>query len=341
MDHVENVLHVKIGVILMLAKVRSIKTSSETIDTPLLVPAFSSRADPYIQRILKFVKEFIAGPILISAYDVYYKRSLKDITFPEMIFLDSGGYEHSKDFDISEVYYLKDKPKKWNLKLYSEVLNFWPHNILTIAICYDYNKKGMSINKQISSAKNFFKGKSYFLSDILLKPENKESEIIEVDSVINQIDSLKDFDIIGFTEKEIGDSVLDRMTNIAKLRIAMGKANMNKPIHIFGSLDPISAPLYFVSGADVFDSLTWIRFSYFKGMTIYKNNYAVLKQYLEYKTDRLIFQYYVDNINSLESLQMQMKKYISTSGNFEVFELNSIPIERAYQALRTRIEEEL
>ena len=325
----------------MLAKVRFIKTSSETINTPLLVPAFSSKADPYIQRILKFMTEFIVGPILISAYDVYYKRSIKNTTYPNAIFLDSGGYEHSKDFDISEVYYFKDEPKKWNIKLYREVLNFWPHNIPTIAICYDYNKKGMSINEQISSAKHFFKGESFFLSDILLKPENKELGIIEVDSVINQIDSLKDFDIIGFTEKEIGDSVLDRMTNIAKLRIAMGKANMNKPIHIFGSLDPISAPLYFVSGADIFDSLTWIRFSYFKGMTIYQNNYAVLKQYLEYKTDRLIYQYYVDNINSLGSLQMQMKKYMSTGGNFEVFELNSNPIERAYQALKSKIEGEL
>jgi hypothetical protein len=336
---VKNVLHVKIGVILMLAEVRFIKT--ETIKTPLLVPAFSSRADPYIQTILKFSRPYIVDPILISAYDVYYKRSLKNITCPNAIFLDSGGYECSKRFDISEVYYLKDKPKKWNIKLYGEVLiNIWPHNIPTIAICYDYNKKGMSINKQINSAKNFFKGKSYFLSDILLKPEDKKLGIIEVDSVINQIDSLRDFDVIGFTEKEIGDSVLDRMTNIAKLRIAMGKANMNKPIHIFGSLDPISAPLYFISGADIFDSLTWIRFSYFKGMTIYKNNYAVLKQYLEYKTDRLIFQYYVDNINSLESLQMQMKKYISTDGNFEVFELNNKPIERAYQALKSKIEGE-
>ncbi len=324
----------------MLAKVRSIKTSYETITTPLLVPAFSSKADPHIQRILKFMKEFIVGPILVSAYDVYYKKSIKDTTYPNAIFLDSGGYECSKNFDISEFYYLKSKPKKWNIKLYSEVLNFWPHNIPTIAICYDYNKEGMSINEQISSARNFFKGNPYFLSDILLKPENKELGIIEVDSLINQINSLKDFDIIGFTEKEIGDSLLDRMTNIAKIRIAMGKANMNKPIHIFGSLDPISAPLYFVSGADIFDSLTWIRFSYFKGMAIYKNNYAVLKQYLEYKTDRLIYQCYVDNINSLESLQMQMKKYISTDGNFEVFELNNKPIERAYQALKSKIEGE-
>lgn len=325
----------------MLAEVRFIEI--ETIETPLLVPAFSSRADPHIQTILKFVKPYIVDPILISAYDVYYKRSLKNITCPNAIFLDSGGYECSKRFDISEVYYLKDKPKKWNIKLYGEVLiNIWPHNIPTIAICYDYNKKGMSINEQISSAKNFFKGKFYFLNDILLKPENKEElAIIEIDSVIKEMDSLRDFDIIGFTEKEIGNTFLDRMNNIAKLRIAMRKANINKPIHIFGSLDPISAPLYFISGADIFDSLTWIRFSYFKGMTIYQNNYTVLKQYLEYKTDRLISQYYVDNINSLKSLQMQMKKYISTGGNFEVFESNSDPIKRAYQALKTRMRGEL
>ena len=325
----------------MLAEVRFIEI--ETIETPLLVPAFSSRADPHIQTILKFAKPYIVDPILISAYDVYYKRSLKNITCPDAIFLDSGGYECSKRFDISEVYYLKDKPKKWNIKLYGEVLiNIWPHNIPTIAICYDYNKKGMSINEQISSAKNFFKGKFYFLNDILLKPENKEElAIIEIDSVIKEMDSLRDFDIIGFTEKEIGNTFLDRMNNIAKLRNAMRKANINKPIHIFGSLDPISAPLYFISGADIFDSLTWIRFSYFKGMTIYQNNYTVLKQYLEYKTDRLISQYYVDNINSLKSLQMQMKKYISTGGNFEVFESNSDPIKRAYQALKTRIGGEL
>ena len=122
----------------MLAEVRFIEI--DTIETPLLVPAFSSRADPHIQTILKFAKPYIVDPILISAYDVYYKRSLKNITCPDAIFLDSGGYECSKRFDISEVYYLKDKPKKWNIKLYGEVLNFWPHNIPTIAICYDYNK---------------------------------------------------------------------------------------------------------------------------------------------------------------------------------------------------------
>ena len=325
----------------MLAKVRSIKTSSETITTPLLVLAFSSKADPYIQRILKFMKEFIAGPILISAYDVYYKKSIKDITFPEMIFLDSGGYECIKDLCYSQVYYSKDKPKKWNIKLYGEVLNSWPRKISTIAISYDHYRSRKTITEQISEAKNFFMKRTYFLSDILLKPGKKRLGIIEVDSVINQIDSLKDFDIIGFTEKEIGDSVLDRMTNIAKLRIAMDKANMNKPIHIFGSLDPISAPLYFISGADIFDSLTWIRFSYFNGMAIYKNNYAVLKQPLNYKTQRLISQSYVDNINTLKFLQMQMKKYISTDGNFEAFELNSNHIERAYQALKTRIRGEL
>jgi len=325
----------------MLAKIRFIKTSSETITTPLLVPAFSSRADPHIERILKFTKEFITEPILISAYDVYYKRSIKDITFPEMIFLDSGGYECIKDLCYSQVYYSKDNPKKWNIKLYSKVLDSWPRKISTIAISYDYFRKKRTITEQINKAKNFFKKRTYFSSDILLKPEKNMLGIIEVDSFINQIDSLKDFDIIGFTEKEVGDSVLDRMTNIAKFRIAMDKANINKPIHIFGSLDPISAPLYFISGADIFDSLTWIRFSYFNGMAIYKNNYAVIKQPLEYKTGRLIFQSYVDNINSLKFLQMQMKKYISTGGDFKVFESNSNFIERAYQALKTRMREEL
>ncbi len=49
------------------------------------------------------------------------------------------------------------------------------------------------------------------------------------------------------------------MQNIAKLRKALDKAGLNIPLHVFGSLDTVTTPLYFLAGADIFDGLTWLR----------------------------------------------------------------------------------
>lgn len=83
------------------------------------------------------------------------------------------------------------------------------------------------------------------------------------------------FHALGVTEKELGGNFKERMINIARIRKALNGVGLeNMPIHIFGSLDTVSTPLYFVAGADIFDGLTWLRFAYYKGMTIYRQNYA-------------------------------------------------------------------
>jgi hypothetical protein len=66
------------------------------------------------------------------------------------------------------------------------------------------------------------------------------------------------------------------MQNIAKLRNALTKAGIDIPIHVFGSLDSVTTPLYFLAGADVFDGLTWLRFAFHEGQTLYKQNYGAL-----------------------------------------------------------------
>ena len=62
-------------------------------ETPLLLPSFSSKGFPQIAEIMDFISAFITSPILISAYDLHYKNVPKKITFSELLFLDSGGYE--------------------------------------------------------------------------------------------------------------------------------------------------------------------------------------------------------------------------------------------------------
>jgi len=102
------------------------------------------------------------------------------------------------------------------------------------------------------------KGKTGVLREILLKPETTNQRFLQVPAIVENIRALADFDIIGLTEKEVGSSIFDRMQNIATIRLALDKAGMEIPIHVFGSLDTITTPMYFLAGADIFDGLTWL-----------------------------------------------------------------------------------
>jgi len=66
------------------------------------------------------------------------------------------------------------------------------------------------------------------------------------------------------------------MINLYYIRKELDKIGLNLPIHVFGSLDPITSILYFLVGAEIFDGLTWLKYSYFYGAAIYIANYGVL-----------------------------------------------------------------
>ncbi|MDW3181367.1 hypothetical protein [Roseobacter sp.] len=67
------------------------------------------------------------------------------------------------------------------------------------------------------------------------------------------------------TEKEIGASTKDRLTFLAAFRDLLDEAGMETAIHVFGGLDPLMTPLYFLAGADVFDGLSWLGYAFKMG----------------------------------------------------------------------------
>jgi hypothetical protein len=46
------------------------------------------------------MEEYISDEVLVSAYDLHYKQLEPGFDFASLIFLDSGGYEASKDAEI-------------------------------------------------------------------------------------------------------------------------------------------------------------------------------------------------------------------------------------------------
>ena len=110
-----NACHARIGRSCLLARERIVfHNGAEIFRTPLLVPSFSSKGFPEMKEIIALMREFITGAVLVSAYDEYYGNlTSQKLTFPSVIFLDSGGYEARVEHDLSESYGQDYKPNKW------------------------------------------------------------------------------------------------------------------------------------------------------------------------------------------------------------------------------------
>lgn len=309
--------------------------------TPILLPSFSSKGFPELKRIMKHLDEYISGPILISAYDICH-HSIKRIPFsPELLFIDSGGYECSKTTDFIESDRYSYKRKKWNKKLYYETIKDVLIRDKKNKVIISYDRR-LPIEEQIESANEMFtelsKIKNGFLKEIILKPMKgrKNDQYILVDDVLCNIEKLTSFDIIGFTEKELGESLLKIMLNICKISQVLSRNKMKQLIHIFGSLDPIATPLYFMCGADIFDGLTWLRYSFYKGNTIYQQNYWFEKCPIDSESFALRLRSFIDNFAFLRNLYFQMRNF-KESGSFDNFQYHSELFKKTWNTVETHL----
>lgn len=324
----------------MLQRCSKIKhPGGDILETPLLVPSFSSKGFRYkkvgrkitseVTGFLKSTSQTLTESVLFSAYDIHKgfipRLTTKGIScFPQFTFIDSGGYETSEGYDLSEVFkYPVSADKKWNIKQYQKVLKNWPQaRFPSIMISYDHGQdKPRKINRQISTAKTFFNPYKDFLHDFLIKPSEK-NELLDIQEIISNVSLLSGFDIIGLTEKELGNSISERVKNIVLIRTALDKVDNPAPLHIFGSLDPITSVVYFLAGAEIFDGLTWLRFGYQNGQAVYQHNYSALKHGIQ-ETDIVSRDLsFAHNLVYLRSLQSEMKRFASTK-DFNVFSHNA------------------
>jgi hypothetical protein len=224
--------------------------------------------------------------------------------------MDSGGYEASIDVDLSDPGKKLHRPRRWTLDRHKAVLRKWSYNPATVVISFDSPTARTDIAGQITRARRLFAEFPRGSSEILFKTENSRQRFLNIDVIIEHVHELANFDIVGLTEKDLGESTLDRMFRIAKLRKALGAAGLETPIHVFGSLDAISTPLYFFAGADIFDGLTWLRYAFQDGETVYKHNYGATVLGIELEDFRVNAKVWGDNYYYLLHLKQDMCKYL-------------------------------
>ena len=156
--------------------------------------------------------------------------------------------------------------------------------------------------------------------------------------MLHAIVELAKFDVIAFTEKELGPSIFDRMLAIARVRMALHQNGFATPIHVFGSLDPISTPLYFLSGADYFDGLTWLRYAYWKGYAVYRQNFGAAELNLDLRMAQMNNQVSIRNFTYLQQLQTEMRQFLNND-DFDSFKYHGALFSRAVTLLREQLGE--
>ena len=334
----------------MLCRTSTIRhtDSGVSMKTPLLIPSFSSKGfarskkdgKSEIGKILATAGEFLTEVFLISAYDIFYEHlpHPSDMSCtPEMIFVDSGGYEISTDCDYSSVIDPVSNPEPWTTENLESVFDKWPDHVPAVFVSFDHPDDRKPFADQVVDARRLFRKRSQQLTLLLLKPETKAQTTLDktINSAVTDAAELGRFDIIGVTEKELGRKMIDRMSQIAKLRMAMDKVGVKIPLHIFGALDPLSVCLYYISGAEIFDGLSWLRYGYMDGLCIYTHNLGVVKYGLHVPDALVRSRTLSGNCYALRSLQQSLLEF-ETTRNFNKFGSHAKLIENAYDSLKTR-----
>ena len=306
--------------------------SGEKFETPLLVPSYSSKGFSLVKtqdgiisecfEVMMVASEFIDESLLVSAYDLYHNLIPKPSEFKsaKINIIDSGGYETSQIYDLSGINKYNHEVKPWDENKLKEVLSEWPEDMNGIMVSYDHGELRHSIEQQVENAQKLFYKHNSLMSDFLIKPETKTQSNIQLQNLIAKPELLNGFNIVGVTEKEIGNSQLDRMVKIALLRCAMDTIGNTSPIHVFGSLDPLNVILYFLAGAEIFDGLTWLKFAYHNGAAIYIQNYSVLSSKYGIETTDISLKrnFWVDNTTFLTKLKYALINF-NAEKNYDYF----------------------
>jgi hypothetical protein len=322
--------------------------------TPLLVPAVSSAGFdevtmddgstmPESAVWLSAVAPFIPKALLISAYDIHYgnlpdcdelRRDFRRSIYSSgrHLFIDSGLYEKVHGPPPQDGQRLD-----WELETYEALVGSLDFGSGAIIVNYDMYAPYAD---QIAAAQRFFAAHDRFSSDLLLKPEER-GQMLDIDAMTGHMKSLRGFHLIGVTEKELGDSLLRKLEALSKLRQRLNEARVGAPIHVFGSLDPVLAPLYQAAGAEVFDGLSWLRFGYVWDASVYKNQVAVLgddQDLTQTKVQRDLTRL-VKNASALGKLNEAMRQFANT-GDWTLFgERIAHRLQSAHRALTTTMGE--
>ena len=331
------------------------------LSTPLLIPSLSSGAlEPMPFQVSperppeitpsSFVHSLsliggIDESLLISAYDIKhglladchsFETGFKQSRYaqPRILLVDSGWYEKNGSPPGSPFAVNLSEPRPWEEKHYKCIIDNFDGDLRPIVVSWDH--VGL-YEEQIRRAQDFFGGRRHLASVLLLKP-SADSRFHNLDKLSREnVADLRAFDIVGVTEREIGESILDRLVNIAKLRRHLDVAGVPSPVHIFGGLDPLLTPLYFAAGAEIFDGLGWLRYAYREGVAMHWTAATLLDGQIRRRSFQAQLSVPLQNLDEINRLSDDLRRFLLRGGDWGVFRRGDI-MRPIFESLQEKLE---
>ena len=347
----------------MNARVRLIELRNGiTIETPTLIPALSSAAmgpipfsnngrnlEPTACSLVhsNSLIDGWDGVLSVSAFDIYSGLLTDSEKFSanflqsryaqhQLIVIDSGEYETKEN---TGNLFSGSSPgnQSWTVDLFIQTIDGLDPNSRALVVNWS-RRNQPTYGRQVQYHQEFFGARRHLASTILLRP--LQSATFHQFNKLNLADAadMRTFDIIGVTEKELGDSVLDRLVALATLRKTLDAARVCSPIHVFGGLDPLYTPLLFAAGAELFDGLGWLRYSYRNGMPFHRAAGPVIDGQVDKRWYFALASAQLRNLDEIRLLAGELQVFAHNNGEWSKIRIGDQYLKSIFERFQAKFE---
>ena len=296
--------------------------SGVEVQTPLLIPSFSSRGFPCVSEIFAQLKGQLYGVCLVSAADLSAGRIPLDVSdAANLVVVDSGRYEAEQAVTESTSCYMPPSIFKWSRSQYHEALRARVNGDANFVVV-NFDQCG-AIEAQFKQADEDFALVPDATKDILIRPEN-QGDLVNVAKLRRYVCELRMYDVIGVAARELGDSLIERCRAIVMLRDILNDSGLATPIHVFGAIRPAEVLAFFFCGADIFDGLGWLKSAFKDGASVHIDEAAFEEHKWNLRDVELTHYERVHNLRTLYRLQQCTQNYAVTGERHELMEEFSI-----------------
>jgi len=241
------------------SRVTEVSINRKRLVTPTYFPAVSSYGIKYpFEALVRLLTAYSYPRLLISAYDFHLLDDKKKELAREIdeyskkgcfVFLDSGIYESFWKAD-----------NKWTYDLYRTSISQIDFDFYSSFDVLPYSKN-QTMRFTRDTLDNILASRK--LSDKLgfvpiLHGISPDRLVSLMTSLVEKHPHLCDF--IAVPERDCGDDIVKKAQTITKIRKVLDSDNQGRILHILGCGNPMSLILFSYCGANMFDSLDWIKF---------------------------------------------------------------------------------
>jgi hypothetical protein len=340
----------------LLARSRPLHLTQPALRGPLLIPAVSSKGFPIVNglsevgKVLELWSPDMTEALLVSAYDLHHgllpdhgrllgpEHAQTLYATPSLLVVDSGGYELLDAIESGETLRGPQEKRPFERADFEALVDRLPRDRDQLVVTYDEpNLERPGYRQQREAAQQFAAARPHLKVDFLLKPPAGD-RFVDPAKLTPDAADLRSFAAIGVTEKELGDTVLDRLVCLAQLRKLLDDSGGEVvPIHVFGALDPLLTPLYFMAGGEIFDGLSWLRYAYHDDTALHPDELAVLTGSIEAIQTRRDALRQLSNLQQLRALKLALERWANEPERYELLGRHHDKFREIYETLQARL----